>query len=384
MSGVAETCARWLAAGRPFALATLVDSQGSSPRPVGTSMVIGEGGEVHGSLSGGCVEADVVETGREVLSAGIPQRRRYGYTDSAAWEVGLTCGGSIDVLVQPVRDADAAQRLAPVLEDLPGAVLWRLDAPERRISLPVPAADDPAAWSAALPALLADGQDGPCPTDGSAVRRLAELLADRSAAAATGIVGPGEDCTESLPELFLAVRRPAPRLIVAGTTDLAAALVAQGRMLGYATTVCDPRSAFLTPERFPAAERIVVRWPHRYLLEEHAAGRLDHRTVVCCLGHDPKVDDPLVETALALPIAYVGAMGSRRTHRERMQRLAARGASPSDLARLHSPIGLDLGGSAPAEFALSVMAEVVAERHGRPGAAPLRATVGPLHGLVPA
>ncbi|MEE1649962.1 XdhC family protein [Brachybacterium sp. J144] len=408
--GLAAACTRWLEAGKPLALATIVATEGSAPRPLGTTMVIGEGGLVRGSLSGGCVESDLIEQGLEVLATGVPERRTYGYTDAAAWEVGLMCGGSIDVLVQPLAAPDPAAGLDALLDGAPGALLWNLDEPSRRLALPVPLADDAGEWEGPLAALLA-GADGPGATgeadatggasepvlfvDPALVRRLAAQLAARTAAGETGIVSLPTGCglaaegipalpAPDAPELFLLVRRPAPRLIVSGTTDLAAALLAQGRTLGYDTTVVDPRSTFLTRERFPAADRIVVARPDRYLREEDEAGRLDHRTVIACLGHDPKIDDPLVETALSLPVAYVGAMGSRRTHDERIRRLLERGVTIAQLEALHSPIGMDLGGSTPAEFALSVMAEVVAERTGRAAAAPLRTTTGPLHGRIPA
>ncbi|WP_263310792.1 XdhC family protein [Brachybacterium atlanticum] len=411
--GLAAACTRWLEAGKPLALATIVATEGSAPRPLGTTMVIGEGGLVRGSLSGGCVESDLIEQGLEVLATGVPERRTYGYTDAAAWEVGLMCGGGIDVLVQPLAAPHPAAGLDALLDGAPGALLWSLDEPSRRLALPVPLADEAGEWEGPLAALLG-GADGPGATDeGDAtggpgatggpvhsvdpalVRRLAAQLAARTSAGETGIIALPFDCglpaegipglpAPDAPELFLLVRRPAPRLIVNGTTDLAAALLAQGRTLGYDTTVVDPRSTFLTSERFPAADRIVVARPDRYLREEDEAGRLDHRTVIACLGHDPKIDDPLVETALSLPVAYVGAMGSRRTHHERIRRLLERGVTTTQLQALHSPIGLDLGGSTPAEFALSVMAEVVAERTGRAAARPLRTTTGPLHGSIPA
>ncbi len=405
--GLAAACTRWLEAGKPLALATIVATEGSAPRPLGTTMVIGEGGLVRGSLSGGCVESDLIEQGLEVLATGVPERRTYGYTDAAAWEVGLMCGGSIDVLVQPLAAPHPAAGLDALLDGAPGALLWSLDEPSRRLALPVPLADEAGEWEGPLAALLG-GADGPDATDEAGatggpvhsvdpalVRRLAAQLAARTCAGETGIIALPVDCglpadgipalpAPDAPDLFLLVRRPAPRLIVNGTTDLAAALLAQGRTLGYDTTVVDPRSTFLTRERFPAADRIVVARPDRYLREEDEAGRLDHRTVIACLGHDSKIDDPLVETALSLPVAYVGAMGSRRTHHERIRRLLERGVTTTQLQALHSPIGLDLGGSTPAEFALSVMAEVVAERTGRAAARPLRTTTGPLHGSIPA
>ena len=210
--GLAAACTRWLEAGKPLALATIVETEGSAPRPLGTTMVIGEGGLVRGSLSGGCVESDLIEQGFEVLATGVPERRTYGYTDAAAWEVGLMCGGSIDVLVQPLAAPDPAAGLDALLDGAPGALLWSLDEPSRRLALPVPLADEAGEWEGPLAALLG-GADGPGATDEAdatggpgatgepvhsvdpaLVRRLAAQLAARTCAGETGIIALPVDC----------------------------------------------------------------------------------------------------------------------------------------------------------------------------------------------
>ncbi|NKX51325.1 XdhC family protein, partial [Arthrobacter deserti] len=337
-------CADWLAGGRPFAVATIIAARGSTPRPVGTAMAVDGAGEVRGSLSGGCIEAEVYECCREVLDTGVPLRRRFGYSDAEAFAVGLTCGGELEVHVQRLQGPDP--QLLALARTGTGALVWDLAAPRPR---PVAAA----------------GED-------PHVSALAE-------AGQSGLV---RGCARS--ELFVAASLPAPRLLVFGANDFAAALLRQAALLGYGTTLCDARPVFATPARFPEAGRVVVDWPDRYLRAEQDAGRLDGRTAVCVLTHDARFDLPLLELALGLPLAYVGAMGSRRTHEERAAALRRRGVPGAALARLHSPIGLDLGGATPAEVALSVLAEIVAARNGRTAVLPLGRVSGPLHGPAPA
>ena len=180
-------------------------------------------------------------------------------------------------------------------------------------------------------------------------------------------------------EVFVAGYAPRPRMLVFGAIDFAAAVAQQGSFLGYRVTVCDARPVFATPARFPGVEEVVVDWPHRYLAAQVAAGRVDARTVICVLTHDPKFDVPLLEVALRLPeVAYVGAMGSRRTHSDRLDRLREAGLTDAELSRLHSPIGLDLGARTPQETAVSIAAEIIARRWGG-GGRPLTETAGPIH-----
>ncbi|WP_082114786.1 XdhC family protein [Lentzea aerocolonigenes] len=285
-----------------FAVASVVAVRGSAPRPVGAAMAVGPSGQVIGSVSGGCVEAEVYDLACEVLSSSVPALASFGYSDDTAFAVGLTCGGSLDVLVQ---------------RDSPG-----------------------------LRAALQASVDG-YPVS---VRFSCE---DR---------------------VFTKSWMPAPRLLVFGAIDHAAAVAEIGKFLGYHVTVCDARPVFATPERFPAADEVVVDWPHRYLASTHT----DSSTAVVVLTHDPKFDIPVLSCALSMPLAFVGALGSRRTHAERLSRLRSAGVPPSALARLRSPIGLDLGGRSPAETAVSIAAELVALRHGGTGL-PLSDLSSPIH-----
>jgi xanthine dehydrogenase accessory factor len=179
-------------------------------------------------------------------------------------------------------------------------------------------------------------------------------------------------------EVFVSSYAPRPRMLVFGAIDFAAALAQQGSFLGYRVTVCDARAVFATPVRFPTADHVVVDWPHRYLAAEAAAGEIDKSTVICVLTHDPKFDVPVLQVALRLDVGYVGAMGSRRTHEDRMNRLRAAGLTDADLSRLSSPIGLDLGARTPEETAVSIAADIIAKRWGG-GGRPLTDTVGRIH-----
>jgi xanthine dehydrogenase accessory factor len=298
MRDLAETLLAW----DRFAVASVVAVRGSAPRPVGAAMAVGPSGEVIGSVSGGCVEAEVYDLACTVLATSQPTLATFGYSDDTAFAVGLTCGGSLDVLVQR-------------------------DSPSLR---------------AALQASV----------DGHPVSVLS--------------TAEGHTFVESW--------MPPPRLLVFGAIDHAAAVAEIGHFLGYHVTVCDARPIFATPERFPAAHSVVVDWPHRYLASTHT----DASTAVVVLTHDPKFDIPVLREALSRPLAFVGALGSRRTHLERLDRLRAEGVPDSSLARLRSPIGLDLGGRTPAETAVSIAAELVAVRHGGTGL-PLSVLSTPIH-----
>ena len=355
------------------AAATIVRASGSVPRPVGTSMLISGTGGITGSLSGGCVEAAVAAVAEEVLADGQPRLESFGYSDMDAFAVGLSCGGTLEVLIQLIRPGTLPALPQP---DAPCALVRRIDGagggPDGRQPEPLLVTDQTraaspagllAAHGAALAAML--GTD-----PAYAAARLAPLLA----AGRTGIVELGG------PVLFLESRLAPPRLLVIGANDFSAALARQGRLLGYHVTVCDARPAFTTPERFPGAHRVQVQWPQQYLREEAAAGRLDARSVVCVLSHDAKFDIPVLIEALQLDVAYIGAMGSRRSHEQRMAALRDAGLGEAETARLHSPIGLDIGAATPEETALSVFAEIVAARSGADvSGKPLRRLSGPIH-----
>ncbi|MFF3763460.1 XdhC family protein [Streptomyces sp. NPDC001922] len=373
MLDIAEELNRWCEQGRDFAVATVVAVTGSAPRRPGAALAVDTDGTAIGSVSGGCVEGAVYDLCQQALESGASVLERFGYSDEDAFAVGLTCGGDIDVLVTPVR-AGASPSAGPAREVFAAAL---------------------AAASGGEAAAVARIVDGPAELigrplhvrpDGSCAGTLGghpEL--DRTAAAEaralldagrTGTVGIGADgsrCGQPL-ALFVESSVPPPRMIVFGAIDFAAALTRVGSFLGYHVTVCDARPVFATAARFPDADEIVVDWPHRYLDSQD----LDSRTVLCVLTHDAKFDVPLLERALRLPVAYVGAMGSRRTHLDRLDRLREAGVTELELARLRSPIGLDLGARTPEETALSIAAEIVADRRGGTGV-PLTGAHTPIH-----
>ncbi|WP_411106557.1 XdhC family protein [Streptomyces sp. cmx-4-9] len=359
MLDIAADLRAWCAARREFALATVVAVSGSAPRGPGASLAVDDRGTALGSVSGGCVESAVHELCLEAISSGAGGVHRFGYSDDDAFAVGLTCGGVLDVLVTPVRGGDPVR---PVL----GCVLDAA-ADGSRAALARVVSGPPGQLGRAL-AVHGDGSyegglaGGPALDRTAAARVRALLLAGRTGTAELGTAGGL--CGRPLTLLVESTARP-PRLLVYGAIDFAAALARIGSFLGYRVTVCDARPVFATPARFPDADEVVVDWPHRHLAQEARAGRLDSRTAVCVLTHDAKFDVPLLAHALRLPLGYVGAMGSRRTTTDRAARLREEGVPETALARLRSPIGLDLGGATPEETALAIAAEFTAVRHGR-------------------
>ena len=293
-------------AGEPLALATVVSTWGSAPRPRGSHMIVHADGRFEGSVSGGCVETDILATAADVIAGAPAVVKRYGVADAAAWEVGLPCGGEIAVLVQPV----SAEGFDPELFD-------RI-AEARDAGRPLAVATD-----------LATGHASLRPIE-------------------TG-------------EAFVNVYDPPRRLLIVGAVQIAQALAALARTLGIAVTVVDPRARFLTQERFPDAI-LDDRWPD----EAIAALRPDPATAVVTLSHDTKIDDPALIAALQSGAAYVGALGSRKSHAARRERLAAAGLSEAQIARIDAPVGLDIGAIGPAEIALSVAAAMVKAFHDRP------------------
>ncbi|MEO3787364.1 XdhC/CoxI family protein [Actinocorallia sp. B10E7] len=349
MREIASRLEAWSRAGVRYALATVIGAVGSAPRRPGAAMAVSEDGEAVGSVSGGCVEGAVYELCREVLRTGSAVRESFGYSDDTAFAVGLTCGGTIEVFVQP---APPAQVVEAVSASSPVAVAHVLDG------------------SGATFVILPDGHHG---SSGTAAVDTA-VVAEARAMLDGGATGIRSVRRRPGLEVFIASYATRPRLLVFGAIDYAGPVVRLGRFLGYRVTVCDARPVFATPARFPDADEVVVDWPHRYL----ASTEIDSRTAVVILTHDAKFDLPLLEVALRLPVGYVGAMGSRRTHAERLERLREAGLTDAELARLHSPIGLDLGARTPEETAVAIIAEIVAGRRGG-GALPLGRTSGPIH-----
>ena len=374
MRDVLPELMQWWRAGDAVGVGTVVATFRSAPRPAGASMLVGPDGEAVGSVSGGCVEGAVYELGQEVVASGAPVLQRYGVSDDDAFAVGLTCGGILDVFVETVSQ-ETFPELGEVSDDIeagrPVAVATVIDHP------------DPAWVGRRLVVRPEDADRMPTGSLGSD-RADAAVADDARGLLAAGrtetlTYGPdGERRGEGL-RVFVAAYAPRPRMLVFGAIDFAAAVAHVGSFLGYQVTVCDARPVFATASRFPAADEVVVEWPHRYLAAEVEAGRVDGRAVVCVLTHDPKFDVPLLEVALRMPdVAYVGAMGSRRTHDDRLERLREAGLTDAELSRLSSPIGLDLGARTPEETAVSIAAEIVALQWGG-GGKRLQETGGSIH-----
>jgi len=369
----------WWRAGAKVGMGTVVATFRSAPRPPGASMLVGPGGEAVGSVSGGCVEGAVYELGQRVVETGRPVLEQYGVSDDEAFAVGLTCGGILDVFVQPVDQGsfpELGEIAADIDADRPVAIATVIEHPDehwvgRRMMVRPETADEPRLGTLGSPRVddaVADDARG--------------LLA--SGRSETLSYGPnGQRRGEGL-RVFVSSFAPAPRMLVFGGIDFAAAVARVGSFLGYRVTVCDARPVFATATRFPDADEVVVDWPHRYLASQVDEGMVDERTVICVLTHDPKFDVPVLEIALRLPqVAFVGAMGSRRTHEDRLDRLCEAGLSDAELARLSSPIGLDLGARTPEETAISIAAEIIAGQWGGRGER-LAQQSGPIHHHAPA
>jgi xanthine dehydrogenase accessory factor len=353
----------WWRDGKVTGVGTVVGTWRSAPRPAGASMLVGPDKSAVGSVSGGCVEGAVYELAEQVMDDGQPVLQRYGVSDDDAFAVGLACGGILDVFVEKVSQ-ETFPELGSVAEDIeagrPVAVVTVVDHP------------DPG-WLGRRLVVRPMGEGISVEGDLESDRVKAAIADDAAGLLASGrsemvTYGPqGQRRGEGM-RVFCASYAPKPRMLVFGAIDFAAAVARLGSFLGYQVTVCDARPVFATVSRFPYADEVVVAWPHRYLGEQAAAGAIDSRTVMCVLTHDPKFDVPLLEVALRLPeVAYIGAMGSRRTHADLMKRLGEAGLSEEEIARLSSPIGLDLGARTPEETAVSIAAEIIALRWGGGG-----------------
>lgn len=325
MHDVLPTLQRWIDAGERAALATVVGVERSAPRLPGSVMAVSERGEVAGSVTGGCVEPAVYEQAQEVLDGGRPRLATFGYVDDEAFEVGLPCGGTVHVFVEPM-DAELVRRVAAALRD------------ERPLAYVTSISED-----APGDPRVVDDVGEPADDVEAAVRRLLAL---------------GESTTVTVDgrELFVSSFVPRPEMYIFGAIDFASTLATVGRFLGYRVTVCDARAIFVTPERFPDADELVTEWPNVFL--ERAP--VDARTAICVLTHDSKFDVPALRVALATPARYIGAMGSRRTTERRNDRLLKEGLTEDDLARIHAPIGLSIGSRTPEEVAVAIGAEIVA------------------------
>ncbi|MGH3227521.1 MAG: XdhC family protein [Streptosporangiaceae bacterium] len=376
MRDILNKVTKWWEAGETFGLATVVRTYRSAPRDPGAALAVSPGGEVTGSVSGGCVEGAVYELSMDVSQTGSPVLQTYGVSDDDAFAVGLTCGGILDIFVEPVNQArfpELGDIAAAVERGEPVAVATVIGGPgqvgARRVI-----------WGRPGPDKSDDGwHAGASGTLGSGARLDAAVDDDVRGMLAQGLTGirrygaHGERRGDEL-SVFVNAFAPPPRMLVFGAIDFAAAVARVGKFLGYHVTVCDARQVFATRSRFPDADEVIVEWPHRFL----AGTSIDSRTVICVLTHDPKFDVPLLEVALRTPAGYIGAMGSRRTHDDRIERLREVGLTEAELARLRSPIGLDLGARTPEETAVSIAAELIQLRWGGSGH-PLTATEGRIH-----
>ena len=341
MRDILDEVERWRESGERVAIATVIQTWGSAPRPAGSAMALTAGGKIAGSVSGGCVEAAVVESGLRCLSTGRPERLRFGVTDETAWSVGLACGGTIDLFVEPVSGETFDAVRALIREGRPAAVATIVAGAEGTLGRRLLVSDD-----GTMIGSLGAGLD-------------AAVAAEARDALAGGSSRRVEPTPDRAAEIFIDVLLLPPRLIIVGGVHIAIPLVAIAKTLGYRTVVVDPREAFGNAERFPKVDRIVSAWPDKALGEIG----IDASTAVAVLTHDPKLDDSALAAALRSKAFYVGALGSRRTQEKRRQRLLEAGLDEGALSRLHAPIGLPIGGRSPGEIALSIMAQIVAVRN---------------------
>jgi xanthine dehydrogenase accessory factor len=314
---ILPTLVRWRSEGCRVAIATVVERRGSAPRDPGASLALNDRGEIAGSVTGGCVEPSVIREAQEVLDGGDARVREYGITDDQAFEVGLACGGTVGILVAKLDLSLLPELDEAVRADRPAALTMAATGSKLGEQHVHDVADGPVAR------LLANGESALADVDGETV--------------------------------FVHALAPRPAMIIFGAIDHAAALARVGKLLGYRVTVCDARSAFVTPERFPEADELVVEWPDSFLERT----QVDERTVICVLTHDEKFDVPAVIAALETPAVYIGAMGSKVTTADREERLRAEGVDDAGIARIHAPIGLAIGARSPEEVAVAIGAEIV-------------------------
>lgn len=328
---------QWLQAGESIALATVVQTWGSAPRRPGAKMALTADGQICGSVSGGCVEGAVVEAGQQSLTTGEAQLLHFGVADETAWEVGLACGGTIEVFVEPLDEAVYAFMRGLIRQDSGGAAITVIQGPAEMLGRTL----------AANRHGVAVGTLGDAALDAAATAVAAQARQPRRQPLAKGI------------EVFVDVQRPSPQLVVVGGVHTAIPLTNMAQQLGYRTVVVDPRRAFGSEARFPHVDQLIQAWPQKAFAEV----TLTEETAVALLTHDPKIDDPALQIILAQPVFYVGALGSRRTHEKRKARLREYGLSETQIDRIHGPIGLDIGATTPEEIAVSVLAEIVRARN---------------------
>lgn len=347
MKDVAADIGNWVSEGRQIARATVISTWGSSPRAVGANMAVDEEGNIVGSVSGGCVEGAVVELSQKVLAGQPAQQVHFGVSDDTAWQVGLACGGEIDVFVEPLalnhfefaRQAIAAEQPVASVTVIDGSADWI----GRKLSVRGNRGEE----------VLTDWADGEHKQMAIDLARQGISAGRSERKKLAGFSEPAQDLT-----VFVEVVPPPPSLIMVGGVHIAVALTEYAKVLGYRTIVVDPRRAFGSEQRFPSVDQLLTEWPEQALDQLN----INTSTAVAVLTHDPKIDDPALLTVLPSPAYYVGVLGSRRTHAKRIKRLKEAGMSDELLSRLHAPIGLDIGAQTPEEIALAVMAQIVQAR----------------------
>ncbi|MFT8718373.1 MAG: XdhC family protein [Acetobacter sp.] len=335
----------WLAAGQQVAFATVVGTGGRSPRPLGSVMVMSGSGRVEGSVSGGCVEGDVISTAGDVFAGAVPCMRSYGGEDMGLWSVGLACGGRLDVFVEAVKSSQSPSGTFPS-EFLPRINACR----EAQEPVVIAFALDGSSHALLLPKgeLLTAGDQPPA--------EIVARMKQHRAAGETGVVAP-----DTTPGWFVQTLAPPPRLIIVGAVHIAQALSGMAARIGYAVTIIDPRTMLATPARFPGV-RLMDGWPDEALIREQP----DRNTAIVTLTHDSKLDDPALLTALGTPAFYIGALGSRKTHASRLDRLRGEGVDEMALRRIRGPVGLPIGGIEVEEIAVSIIADIIAVRRHAP------------------
>ena len=341
MEEVIADIQRWRGAGEAVALATVVQTWGSAPRRPGAKMAITANGQLAGSVSGGCVEGAVAEEAFAVLSTQRPKLLHFGVADEAGWEVGLACGGNIQVFVEPVDNTIFPRVNTLLQEERAGAIATVITGPDALLGRKLLVESDQPQWTGSID-----------PTFDATVAKLAR-----------DAIANGQDRQVALPEqgieLFIDVLLPPPTLIMVGGVHIAISLASIAKTQGYRTIVIDPRHAFGSSERFPHVDQLLQQWPD----EAFAQLKINESTAIAILTHDPKIDDPALQSVLRSPAFYIGALGSRKTHGTRLERLRVLGFSDAELARIHAPIGLPIGAQIPEEIALAVMAQIVQTRH---------------------
>ena len=330
----------WLKDGKTnIVLATVVQTWGSAPRKTGSKMAVTSEGDITGSVSGGCVEGAVIEAAMETLQSGSPQLLHFGVADEVAWNVGLACGGTIDIFVEKLDETTYQYARLQILKNLPGMVVTVIQAPDLLIG------------SKAI-------------FDGNKIRLYAQndVLSVEIEQILPGITSSGRVRISEEVELFIDLIQPAPTLIIVGGVHVAIALTAMAKILNYRTIVIDPRRSFGSQERFPNVDLLIQKWPQKAFEEVE----LTPDTAVALLTHDPKIDDPALKILLDSPVFYLGALGSRKTHNNRKERLRQMGFNEKKISTIYAPIGLEIGANTPEEIALAVLAEIIRARHAAP------------------